>query len=77
VVVTTQDRVVPVGRQRKLAAAIPGASVHEVHADHAVCITAPQMFAQVLLQACWSVAPGSLAPGSLASGLLAQAQSAG
>jgi 3-oxoadipate enol-lactonase len=67
VVVTTQDRVVPVGRQRKLAAAIPGASVHEIPADHAVCITAPQVFAQVLLQACWSVAPG----------LLALAQSAG
>jgi 3-oxoadipate enol-lactonase len=72
VVVTTRDRVVPVGRQRKLAAAIPGASVHEIPADHAVCITAPQVFAQVLLQACWSVAPGSLAPGSLA-----QPQSAG
>jgi pimeloyl-ACP methyl ester carboxylesterase len=61
VVVTTQDRIVPASRQRKLAAAIPGASIHEVSADHAVCITAPQMFAQVLLQACWSVMPGSLA----------------
>jgi precorrin-6B methylase 2 len=49
------------GRQRKLAAAIPGASVHEVSADHAVCITAPQVFAQALLQACWSVTLGSAA----------------
>jgi len=57
VVVTTQDRVVPASRQRKLAAAIPGASVHEVDADHAVCITAPQVFAPALLQACWSVVP--------------------
>jgi 3-oxoadipate enol-lactonase len=57
VVITTRDRIVPAGRQRKLAAAIPGASSHEVHADHAVCITAPQVFAQVLLRACWSVAP--------------------
>lgn len=57
VVVTTQDRIVPTSRQRKLAAAIPGASVHEVDADHAVCITAPQVFAPALLRACWSVVP--------------------
>ena len=57
VVVTTQDRIVPASRQRKLAAAIPGASVHEVDADHAVCITAPQVFAPALLRACWSVVP--------------------
>ena len=61
VVITTQDRIVPASRQRKLAGAIPGASIHEVDADHAVCITAPQMFAQVLLQACWAVTPGPLA----------------
>ena len=39
VVVTTRDHIVPAGRQRKLAAAIPGASIHEVDADHAACIT--------------------------------------
>jgi pimeloyl-ACP methyl ester carboxylesterase len=61
VVITTRDHIVPPGRQRKLAGAIPGASIHEVDADHAVCITAPQVFAQVLLQACWSVTPGLLA----------------
>jgi 3-oxoadipate enol-lactonase len=61
VVVTTRDHIVPASRQRKLAGAIPGASVHEVNADHAVCITAPQVFAQVLLQACWSVTPDPLA----------------
>ncbi len=55
VVVTTRDRVVPVSRQLKLARAIPGASVRFVDADHGVCLTAPQLFAQVLLQACWSV----------------------
>ena len=55
VVVTTRDRIVPAGRQLKLARAIPGASVHEVAADHAVCTTKPQLFAPVLLQACWSV----------------------
>jgi 3-oxoadipate enol-lactonase len=58
VLITTQDRIVPARRQRKLAAAIPGASIHEVNADHAVCITAPHVFAQALLQACWSVTPG-------------------
>jgi 3-oxoadipate enol-lactonase len=58
VLITTQDRIVPPRRQRKLAAAIPGASIHEVNADHAVCITAPHVFAQALLQACWSVTPG-------------------
>lgn len=61
VVVTTRDRTVPPSRQRKLAAAIPGASIHEVDGDHAVCITAPQVFAQALLQACWSVTPGAAA----------------
>ena len=58
VIVTTRDRVVPPNRQLKLARAIPGASVHEVDADHAMCITAPQVFTQALLQACRSVAPG-------------------
>ena len=61
VVVTTRDRIVPVSRQLELARAIPGASVHEVDADHAVCITAPQVFTRALLQACWSVAPGRAA----------------
>jgi pimeloyl-ACP methyl ester carboxylesterase len=58
VVVTTRDRIVPVSRQRRLANAIPAASVHEVDADHSVCVNAPQVFAPALLEACWSVAPG-------------------
>jgi pimeloyl-ACP methyl ester carboxylesterase len=57
VVVTTRDRIVPASRQLGLARAIPGALVHEVDADHAVCITAPQTFARTLLKACWSVEP--------------------
>jgi pimeloyl-ACP methyl ester carboxylesterase len=61
VLVTTRDHIVPVSRQRKLAAAIPGASIHQMDADHAVCITEPQVFAQILLQAWWSVTPGPLA----------------
>ena len=63
VVVTAEDRIVPVSRQLKLARAIPGASVHEVDGDHAVCVTAPQVFAQVLLQACWSVQARRTDPG--------------
>src|SRR6201985_809887 len=55
VVVTARDHVVPVSRQLRLARAIPGASVHDVDADHAVCVTRPQLFTQSLLQACWSV----------------------
>jgi len=55
VVVTARDRIVPVSRQLRLARAIPGASVHEVDADHAVCVARPQLFTQALLQACWSV----------------------
>ena len=58
VVVTTRDRIVSASRQLRLARAIPGASVHEIHADHGVCINAPQLFAPALLEACWSVAPG-------------------
>jgi 3-oxoadipate enol-lactonase len=58
VVVTARDRIVPASRQMKLARAIPGASVHEVDADHAVCVTAPQLFTQALLQACWSAESG-------------------
>jgi pimeloyl-ACP methyl ester carboxylesterase len=57
VVVTTRDRIVPASRQLGLARAIPGASVHEIDADHAVCITAPQTFARTLLKACWLVEP--------------------
>jgi 3-oxoadipate enol-lactonase len=52
---------VPVRRQLKLAQAIPGASVHEIEADHAVCVTAPQVFTPVLLRACWSVDAASAA----------------
>jgi pimeloyl-ACP methyl ester carboxylesterase len=55
VVVTARDRIVPVSRQLRLARAIPGASVHEVDADHAVCVTRPRLFTQTLIQACWSV----------------------
>ena len=59
-VVTTRDRIVPVGRQLRLAQAIPGAALYRVDADHAVCITAPQVFAPMLLEACQAVQAGSV-----------------
>ena len=58
VVVTTRDRIVPASRQLQLARAIPGAALHRVDADHAVCITAPQVFARTLLKACRVVQAG-------------------
>ncbi len=57
VVVTARDHIVPPRRQRRLAQAIPNASVHELEADHGVCVNAPQLFAGALLEACWSVRP--------------------
>ena len=55
VVVTTRDQIAPSGRQLELARAVPGVSVHEVDAGHGACITAPQVFARTLLEACQSV----------------------
>lgn len=56
VVVTVDDRVVPAARQRKLAAAIPGASVWPVPGGHDVCVTDPDVFTPVLVDACRWVA---------------------
>jgi pimeloyl-ACP methyl ester carboxylesterase len=51
VVVTTHDQLVPARRQRKLAASIPGATVHEVEGDHAVAVREPSAFVPVLVDA--------------------------
>ncbi|HYD08735.1 MAG TPA: alpha/beta fold hydrolase, partial [Acidimicrobiales bacterium] len=56
VVVTTRDHVVPPSRQLELAAAIPGASVHPVRGDHAVCVAQAEELAPALLRALDSVA---------------------
>jgi len=58
VVITARDRIVPPSRQLRLARAVPGASVHEVDADHGVCINAPGRFARVLIEACSEVEAG-------------------
>jgi 3-oxoadipate enol-lactonase len=55
VVVTTKDRFVPAPRQLKLARAIPGATVHPAHTDHAACVLGARRFVPALLEACESV----------------------
>jgi 3-oxoadipate enol-lactonase len=59
VVVTTRDTTVPPVRQLELARAIPGASVYEVAAGHGACVSAPELFAPALLEACRAVTSGS------------------
>jgi pimeloyl-ACP methyl ester carboxylesterase len=55
VVLTELDRVVAPGRQRRLAASIPGAKVFAVRGDHSICATDPRTFIPALLGACRSV----------------------
>jgi 3-oxoadipate enol-lactonase len=52
VVITTKDHLVPVTRQQRLAAAIPGATVIEIAADHGICVTEPERFGAIIAQAC-------------------------
>ena len=59
VVVTRDDRVVPPGRQRKLARALPNAAVIEVDGGHDVFLDAPRRFAAALEAACTAVRRGS------------------
>ena len=56
VIVNTDDEVVSPHRQRELAEAVPGATLHEVHAGHAACVTHPEEFVPVLVEACTGVA---------------------
>ncbi|MGI9119909.1 MAG: alpha/beta fold hydrolase [Acidimicrobiales bacterium] len=56
VVATMADRQVLPRRQLALAQAIPGASVHEVDGPHDACVTQPERFVPVLVEACRSVA---------------------
>ena len=55
VVVTTKDHFIAATRQLKLASAIPGATVHPVHAGHAACVLAYRRFVPALVEACESV----------------------
>jgi 3-oxoadipate enol-lactonase len=56
VVITTQDQVVAVARQRNLAAAIPDAHVEEVAGGHAVVVERPRQFLPAFLRATMAVA---------------------
>lgn len=56
VVLTEHDRVVAPSRQAKLAAAVPGATVHPVAIDHGGCVVEPERFVPVLVAACRDVA---------------------
>ncbi|MBV8951633.1 MAG: alpha/beta fold hydrolase [Actinobacteria bacterium] len=56
VVVTARDHFISPVRQRKLAAAIPGATVYEVPSDHAACVLGAEHFVPALVDACTSVA---------------------
>ena len=61
VVLTEHDTVVPPGRQRRMAAAIPGAEVFPVAGDHAVCAADARRFVPALLAALHSVSPAPAA----------------
>ncbi|MEO6205793.1 MAG: alpha/beta fold hydrolase [Mycobacteriales bacterium] len=56
VVATTKDHTIPVRRQHRLAAAIKGATVHEVDGGHASIVLNAQRFVPALVEACGSVA---------------------
>jgi 3-oxoadipate enol-lactonase len=47
VVVTTEDRLVRPRKQRALAKAVPGASVHSLRGDHDACLVSAHDFAEV------------------------------
>jgi pimeloyl-ACP methyl ester carboxylesterase len=61
VVVTERDGLVSPAAQRKLAASIPGATVHPVDGDHGACVYRPREFVAALLEACESVATRAFA----------------
>ncbi len=55
VVVTTRDRAIPPARQRGLAHAIPGATLHEIDAGHAACTLETETFVPALVEAVTTV----------------------
>lgn len=56
IVAATCDTVVPCSAQRQLSSLLPDAPVGWVEGGHDVCVTAPELFAEVLLKACLGVA---------------------
>jgi 3-oxoadipate enol-lactonase len=51
VVIPAKDHVIPADRQRKLAARIPGATVHEAPCGHAGCVMQAEQFVPTFLEA--------------------------
>ena len=51
VVIPTKDRAIPAARQRRLAARIPGATVHEAPCGHAGCVIQSDRFIPTFLEA--------------------------
>lgn len=62
VVVTAKDRLVSPARQLKLAGAIPDATIHPAHTDHAACVLGANRFVPALVEACAAVADRIAAP---------------
>ena len=52
VIVIRRDQLVRAERQRKLAVAVPGATMHELDGDHAVGVREPVRFVPVIVDAC-------------------------
>ena len=51
VVIPSKDRAIPPARQRRLAARIPGATVHEAACGHAGCVVQSDRFIPAFLEA--------------------------
>ena len=51
VVIPSKDKAIPPARQRRLAAQIPGATVHEAPCGHAGCVVQSDRFTPVFLEA--------------------------
>ena len=57
VLVCEKDETVPTVHQRELVTALPYPTVHEMAADHAACVTRPELFIPALTEALETVLP--------------------
>ena len=55
VVVLNNDHVIPPGRQRALARAIPGATMHDIDAGHGACVLESEVFVPAFVEAAATV----------------------
>ena len=51
VVIPSKDKAIPPARQRRLAARVPGATVHEAPCGHAGCVVQSDRFTPTFLEA--------------------------